>query len=347
MTLGPLMVDVAGLTLGAEDIERLRDPVVGGVILFARNFAARDQVRELVAAIHALRSPPLLVAVDQEGGRVQRFRTDFFPLPPLRWIGRQYEMDAEAGRRLAREAGWLMAADLRDVGVDFSFAPVVDLDYGVSEVIGDRSFHRSPEVVATLATAYLQGLRRAGMAGIAKHFPGHGYVRADSHLELPHDPRARDQLEDDLVPFDRLIAAGVPGVMVAHVRYPRLDERPASLSPYWLRNVLRDELRFRGVIFSDDLSMQALSGYGTPAERAVQAVAAGNDMVLVCNDPAAADAARAALSGAVEPASQARLVGLRPQRPGAGSAPRGSPEWQQVTARLAAALERPGFSLDG
>jgi beta-N-acetylhexosaminidase len=347
MTLGPLMVDLAGPELGADEAERLRDPVVGGVILFRRNYVDRAQLRALVAAVHAVRDPPLLVAVDQEGGRVQRFRDGFFALPPLRWLGHQYDMDPETGLRLAREAGWVMAADLRDAGVDFSFAPVVDLDYGVSEVIGDRAFHRDPHAVTALALAYLQGLRRAGMAGVAKHFPGHGYVVADSHLELPQDPRGRAELVDDLLPFERLVEAGVPGVMVAHVRYPQVDPQVASLSPHWLKTVLRGELGFRGVVFSDDLSMQALAGIGPAPERALQSLAAGADMVLVCNDPAAADATRAALADRADPAAQARLVALRPQRTGAGAGRWGSPEWRQVTERLAAALDRPGLSLDG
>jgi beta-N-acetylhexosaminidase len=346
MTLGPLMVDVAGLALAEADIERLQDPVVGGVILFARNFASRDQLRELVTAIHAVRNPPLLVAVDQEGGRVQRFREGFFPLPPLRWIGHQYDMDPAAGRRLAFQAAWLMATDLRDVGVDFSFAPVVDLDYGVSSVIGDRAFHADAEAVVVLASAYLQGLRRAGMIGVVKHFPGHGGVIPDSHLELPEDHRDRDGLYDDLLPYGRLIEAGsVAGVMVAHVRYPAVDSAVASLSATWIGRVLRDELGFRGVVFSDDLSMRALDGEGGLAGRAAGALAAGADMALVCNDPAGADAARAALGGYADPAAQARLASLRPR--GSAGDGRHSPDWERTAAAVTAALERPGLSLDG
>lgn len=348
MTLGPLMVDVAGPVLTAADIGRLRDPVVGGVILFARNYASRGQLRELVAAIHAVRSPPLLVAVDQEGGRVQRFREGFFPLPSLHWIGHRYDMDPDAGRRLAFQAAWVMATDLRDAGVDFSFAPVVDLDHGLSTIIGERAFHRDPVVVAELAAAYLQGLRHAGMIGVAKHFPGHGGVIADSHLELPEDHRPRPDLYDDLLPYERLVAAGLAaGVMVAHVRYPAVDPVVASLSPYWLRGELRRGLGFHGVVFSDDLSMKALAGEGSLPERASRSLQAGADMVLVCNDPDGADEVRAALAGHADPASHARLASLRPRRLPAEAGVRGGREWDRVTAVLVAALDRPGLSLDG
>jgi beta-N-acetylhexosaminidase len=257
-------------------------------------------------------------------------------------------MDPDAGRRLAFQAAWVMATDLRDVGVDFSFAPVVDLDQGISSVIGDRAFHRDAEAVAVLAGAYLQGLRRAGMIGVAKHFPGHGGVVADSHLELPEDHRDRYGLYDDLLPFARLIESGaVAGVMVAHVRYPAVDAAVASLSAPWMRGVLRDELGFRGTVFSDDLSMQALAGEGGLAGRALGALQAGADMVLVCNDPAGADQVRTALAGHADPAGQVRLASLRPRLATAPADGVGSAEWARITSALAAALERPGLSLDG
>lgn len=355
MTLGPLMVDVAGLALTAEEQLRLRDPLVGGVILFSRNYHDRNQVRELVAEIRAVRSPHLLIAADQEGGRVQRFREDFYRLPPLRWLGHQYDLDNDRGRRLAQTCGWLMAAEVLDAGVDFSFAPVVDLDYGTSEVIGDRSFHRDPEAVAELASAYILGMHKAGMIAVAKHFPGHGYVVADSHLDLPVDPRTQSELYDDLQPYGRLIRQGVNGIMVAHVRYHQIDGEVASLSPYWLRTVLRGELGFGGVIFSDDLSMKALASEGDMPERARRALAAGADMALVCNDPAAADATLEALrqySDPVgQPVSQARLITLRRRAAigvdlaATGGEFRGTLAWEQAVNVLDEAQARPGLTL--
>lgn len=348
MTLGPLMLDVEGLALSKGDVDRLRNPLVGGVILFSRNFADPDQLRELVASIRALRFPELLVAVDQEGGRVQRFREGFYPLPPLRFLGHQYDLDSERGRRLAFQAGWLMAAELLDVGIDFSFSPVVDLDYGMSEVIGDRSFHRNPEVVAILAAAHMQGMRRAGMVAVAKHFPGHGHVLADSHLHLPVDQRTLDELADDLLPYERLIAQGVHGIMVAHVRYPQVDPEVASLSRYWMKTVLRERAGFRGVVFSDDLSMRALAEVGDMPTRARRSLEAGADMVLICNDPAAADAALDDLRGYQDPVGHGRLVTLRRQRVADAPVPgsfRGSEPWAQAVAALDEAAAPPRLAL--
>ncbi len=348
MTLGPLMVDVHGLALTPAERVRLRDPLVGAVILFSRNFQDLAQVRELVAEIRSVRSPPLLVAVDQEGGRVQRFRTGFYHLPPLRWLGHQYDLDNAEGRRLAQTCGWLMAAEVLDTGVDFSFAPVVDLDYGLSEVIGDRSFHREPEIVAELASAYVLGMHKAGMIAVAKHFPGHGYVVADSHLDLPVDHRTLPELYDDLLPYGRLIRQGVNGVMIAHVRYPQVDAEVASLSPYWLRTALRGDFGFGGVIFSDDLSMKALVTEGDMPERARRALGAGADMALICNDPDAAEATLEALKQGSHPAghvvSQARLITLR-RRPVAADGFRGSLPWRQAVAALDRAQAPPGLSL--
>lgn len=356
MTLGPLMLDVEGLALTPADRVRLADPLVGGVILFSRNYTDRDQLQALVAEIRALRQPQLLVAVDQEGGRVQRFREGFFRLPPLRWLGHQYDLDERRGRALAETAGWLMAAELLDCGIDFSFAPVVDLDYGTSEVIGDRSFHADPGVVGELASAYVLGMHKAGMIAVAKHFPGHGFVVADSHVDLPVDHRTLAELYDDLQPFGRLVRQGVNGVMVAHIRYPAVTGEVASLSPYWIRTVLRAELGFGGVVFTDDLSMKALVTEGDMAERARLALAAGVDMALICNDPVAADATLEALrtSGDVQSAvSQARLVSLRRRPPhgvdlaAAGGVFRGTPAWGAATRALEDAQARPGLTLSG
>jgi len=347
MTLGPLMLDVEGPALSAEEHVRLCNPLVGGVILFSRNYTSPDQLRELVAEIRALRTPPLLVAVDQEGGRVQRFRDGFYALPSLRWLGHQYDLDAAQGRRLAWQCGWLMAAEVLDSGVDFSFSPVVDLDYGLSEVIGDRSFHRDPEIVATLAVSWLQGMHKAGMIGVAKHFPGHGHVVADSHLDLPVDHRTLAELSEDLLPYERLLGHGLNAVMVAHVRYPRVDAEVASLSPYWLGTLLRRALGMHGAIFTDDLSMRALVSEGEMPERARRALTAGADMALICNDPIAADATLDALQGYTDPVGQSRLVALRRKTsaPPAGAGLHGSADWRQAVASLDKALARPGLAL--
>jgi beta-N-acetylhexosaminidase len=348
MTLGPLMIDVQGLGLTAEETGRLRDPLVGGVILFNRNFASRDQLRALVAEIHAVRTPPPLVAVDQEGGRVQRFREGFTALPPLRWLGLEHDIDADRARHLAFTHAWVMAAELVEVGIDFSFAPVVDLDWGVSHVIGDRALHRDPEVVAGLAMSYMQGMRAAGMASVAKHFPGHGAVVADSHLELPEDQRSLMEIQDDIAPYRRLIQHGLAGIMMAHVRYPRVDQRIASLSPVWLQRELRGGLGFGGVIFTDDLSMAGAAVAGSVPERVRQALAAGADMTLICNDTEAATATIEELRGYQNPSGHIRLVAMRAhaqRRPGPGL--RATPEWQRASALLADAAARPGLDLHG
>ena len=347
MGLGPVMLDLAGTELGPEERELLLHPACGGVILFTRNYESPGQLLELVESIHGLREPRLLVAVDHEGGRVQRFRHGFTHLPPAARIGTEWSHDHERGRSLARTMGWLLASELRAVGVDFSFAPVLDLAHGVSGVIGDRAWHRSPRAVTELAHQFMAGLQEAGMEAVGKHFPGHGGVREDSHLTLPVDERPLEELRaHDLVPFARMIEHGLAGIMPAHVVYRLVDDRPAGFSAYWLQGVLRRELGFKGAIFSDDLSMAAADVGGSFADRARLAIEAGCDMVLVCNHPEGAAEALDALADHDDPASRSRLARMH----GRGGLPLGelheSPRWQEAMARLAALEQEPNLEMD-
>jgi beta-N-acetylhexosaminidase len=311
MLHGPVMIDLEGPTVSATDRDRLLHPATGGVILFTRNFESPQQVYRLITSIHELRSPHLLVAVDQEGGRVQRFRDGFTLLPAAARYLSFCRGDLDQAKASARELGWLMAAELRAVGVDFSFAPVLDLDVGVSSVIGDRAFGRTREQVAQLAGAWMLGAREAGMISVGKHFPGHGGVAADSHLALPIDERSASELADnDLRPFRHLIDNGLEAIMPAHVVYSACDIRPAGFSRYWLRDVLRDQLHFAGAIFSDDLDMAAAAISGCFADRARAALDAGCDMVLVCNNPDGADEVLDALRDYHDPVAHSRLARL-------------------------------------
>lgn len=346
VTLGPLMVDIAGLQLCAEDRELLRHPLVGSVILFTRNYADPAQLTALVADIHGLRQPQLIVAVDHEGGRVQRFREGFTRLPALRLIGRQADLDHRGALELARQLGWLMAAELRAVGVDLSFAPCVDLDHGASEIIGDRALHADPARVGELAVAYMHGMHDAGMAAVAKHFPGHGAVVADSHVALPVDRRAFADLEGDLAPYRVLIANALPAVMVAHVVFPEVDALPASLSPRWIRGILRGELGFDGAVFADDLSMAGAAACGVIEERAALALAAGCDVLPVCNDRSQVARLVGRLATPVEPVCAMRLVRLHGRPMPSRSELQADARWQRASAAAATLLERTPLQLD-
>lgn len=313
MSYGPLMIDLAGTALSALDRERLADARVGGVILFSRNYQSPQQLVALCAEIHALRQPPLLIAVDHEGGRVQRFCEGFTRLPAMRGLGEHWDRDRQEAARLARAIGYVLAAELRALGVDFSFAPVLDLDWGRSGVIGDRAFHRDPQAVVALAGGLIAGMSDAGMACCGKHFPGHGWAAADSHVAIPVDERSLAELAPDLEPYRRLPLAAV---MPAHVIYPQIDARPAGFSPVWL-DTLRRQFGFDGVIFSDDLSMEGASVAGGIVERAQAAWSAGCDMLLVCN---AADAVGELLERwrpLMDPMRSARVARLVPEQPAA------------------------------
>lgn len=309
--LGAVMIDIEGTSLTETERERLLHPQVAGVVLFTRNFESRAQLKALCEEIHALRTPKLLIAVDHEGGRVQRFREDGMSvLPAMARLGQLHDLNPMAADEAARQLGWLLAAELLALGVDFSFAPVVDLQYGRSEVIGDRSFHHQAQVVARLAQEFLAGMHAAGMAGVAKHFPGHGYAEADSHVAMAEDGRDWDALLDDLLPFKALIAAHVEGIMPAHVVYPQLDALPAGFSPFWLQQVLREQLGFEGAIISDDLNMHAAAVYGDILRRGQLALEAGCDLLLALNDPVGADALLNGLHHVVSVPSHARMITL-------------------------------------
>lgn len=329
---GVLMLDLAGLELTQDEHALLRDPQVGGVILFARNVASVPQVQALNAAIRAC-NPALLIAVDQEGGRVQRLRDGYTRLPPMRVFAAQWERDHELAEDRAHECGWLMAAEMLSAGFDFSFAPVLDLDAGVSAVIGDRAFGREPEQVTALAGAFMRGMRAAGMATTGKHFPGHGSVSADSHTDIPVDSRLLALIrEQDLRPF-AACAPFMDAVMPAHVIYEQADSRCAGFSPFWLQAVLRGELGFEGVIFSDDLAMAGAATAGGIEARVDAALDAGCDMVLVCNDRDMALAALAHLHARQQPASP-RLSRMRRRDNPARETLLASARWTRARAMI-------------
>jgi beta-N-acetylhexosaminidase len=306
------MIDIEGLALTDLDRQRLAHPLVGGLILFSRNYASPEQLESLCAEIHAIREPRLPIAVDHEGGRVQRFREGFTRLPAMRLLGQFWDTDRSAAIVAARDIGYVLAAELRARGVDLSFVPVLDLDYGTSAVIGDRAFHRQPAAVVELAGALIEGLRQAGMAACGKHFPGHGWVSADSHVAIPVDDRDYAVIAaDDLEPY-RLLK--LDGVMPAHVIYPKVDANPAGFSKVWIAK-LRNEFGCDGVIFSDDLSMEGASVAGGIVERATAAWTAGCDMLLVCNSPALVEELLLNWSIQPDPVRRRRVERLLPLQP--------------------------------
>jgi len=333
-----LIIGIAGTELGAQEHDWLQHPSVAGVILFQRNFASRQQVTELAAAIRATAPRPQLLCVDQEGGPVQRFREGFSALPALQGFGLLYQRDAAAALRLAMDHAWLMASEIRAIGLDLSFAPVVDLGRG-NRAIGDRAFHADPQVVAAFTRAYVQGMRGAGMAATLKHFPGHGSVLEDTHFDEAIDPRPFAVLErEDLVPFAAGIEAGAQAVMLAHVRYPAVAPEPAGYSPWWLNAILRARMGFSGVAFSDDIGMAAAESAGGVKARIDAHLDAGCDVVLVCA-PTLVEASLKAMAGR-GPANAAALAGLMG---------RAAPGWQSLLAdarypAIQTALAGPEFS---
>jgi beta-N-acetylhexosaminidase len=329
-----LIIGIQGTQLAAHERDWIRDPIVSGVTLFARNFSSRVQVQELIADIRALRKQAFLISVDHEGGPVQRFREGFTRLPALARIGACYEQRAALAQALAEEHAWLMATELRAIDVDISFAPVLDLARG-NRVIGQRSLHAEPAVVAALGLAYLRGMRLAGMAATIKHFPGHGSVPEDTHVECAIDPRPLQVLRaTDLVPFAEAITAGAEAVMMAHVAYPAIDSGPAGYSSAWIREILRGEFGFRGVVFSDDISMAAAEGAGGIGARVAAHLDAGCDLVLVCKPDAVPEALAAHRGG--RPCDPARVSALSGAAAATWSELLANPQRQRYLGRVLA-----------
>ncbi len=330
---GFVMLDLQGFTLTEIEKEMLAHPNTGAVILFARNYDNPQQISDLVKEIRQARKGDILIAVDQEGGRVQRFQTEFTRLPPAAEYAKQPE--------IAEIAGWIMAGEVLSVGVDFSFAPVLDTDSGISEIIGNRAFSTDSNQVALLASAFYKGMKRAGMAATGKHFPNHGAVKLDSHLTLPIDSRLLDDIRThDLIPFKSLITQGLEAIMPAHVLYENVDDKPAGFSTFWLKTILRQELNFNGVIFSDDLSMAGAAIVGDFVQRAELALNAGCDMVLVCNNSVAAQDVLLALPVEQNAERQRRLETMRGQFTHNYQQLRVNAEWQNATKKLNQFMEK-------
>jgi beta-N-acetylhexosaminidase len=340
------MLDLRGPQMEADEREMLAHQLTGGVILFSRNYESPQQLNELIKSIHAVREPRLLVTVDHEGGRVQRFREGFTRLPACQLLGNQYDSDNRQGIELAEMAGWLMAAELRGVGIDFSFAPVLDLGKSISQVIGNRAFHKDPEVVSLLAQGYIRGMKRAGMAAVGKHFPGHGSVTEDSHHAVPVDNRRYEDIQmDDQVPFERMIHAGLAAIMPAHVIYTEVDDKPAGFSSVWLKGILRHQLGFQGTIFSDDINMAGAGIAGDFVERAKAALNAGCDMVVVCNNQDGVTSILEHLDIEINPQSQARLIRMRGRHEIGLDQLKQETEWQTISNTIARLDENPELDL--
>jgi len=340
MPIAPLMLDLEGTVLTAEEKELLQHPFCGGLIFFSRNFESVEQLQVFIDEVRAAAPEDFLISVDHEGGRVQRFREGFTKLPALAKLYEQSE-DEPSALRAAHHHAWLMASELRAMGIDFSFAPVLDLNYGVSEVIGDRAFHSQADIVAKMATSYISGMHDAGMAATGKHFPGHGAVVADSHLEIPVDERGMAALDAaDMRPFAHLIGQGMDAVMPAHVIYSEIDSQPAGFSKIWLQKILRQQLGFDGVIFSDDLNMEGASFAGNYAQRAEAAISAGCDMVLVCNNRPGViqvmDEANIDLTSATSQASMQRLERMKGREYMNRSALLDTQRWSEIESEMSA-----------
>ena len=335
MSLGPVMLDVSGLALTDDDRNRLSHKQVGGVILFSRNYETPEQLKALVDEIHAIRIPRLVVAVDQEGGRVQRFREHFQSLPAVARLGELYDQNPGLAIEYSQSFGWIMASELLYYGIDLSFAPVLDLGNPISSVIGDRAFHCNPENVSRLANAWIRGMSQAGMEAVGKHFPGHGSVEGDSHHVMPFDRREYLDIEaSDLIPFRRVINTHLAGMMMAHVVYDQVDTLAAGYSKTWIDSILRQQLGFNGIIFSDDLTMSGAESVGGYPERARISLEAGCDILLVCNNSAGADEVLDSLQGYNNPTSQLRMVRLHGKPAQSSSNLFASKEWLDAIDRL-------------
>jgi beta-N-acetylhexosaminidase len=348
MARGFIMLDIEGLELTSADRTLLRSSNVGGVILFSRNYESPNQIINLISEIRKIQTPSLLIAVDHEGGRVQRFRNGFTKIPSMRHVGHLYDQNQAAAHELAFFIGWIIGAELRAIGVDLCFGPCVDLDWGSSAIIGDRSFHRDKRIVEELSYKFTRGLKSAGMQAVAKHFPGHGFVVNDSHEQLPIDRRDFSELLDDIYPYEGLIRKqAISAIMMSHIIYKQTDSMPASISEYWIKNHLRQQLGFNGVVFCDDLSMKALCAYGNLTQRATLALKASCDMLIMCNDREGSEETVKLLKDYHNPSSMLRLARLRGKKSISREQLLDSKDWSKATSYLNSHLQQSNFELSG